>query len=265
MSKYTRNNAIGDAGEYFFAYKVTRKLGWPCRLLDIDIGIDAQIELIGKDAHSTGKFIAVQIKTTTTDKTAIEVEESHLEYWRKVESRVLIALVNLSQKKIYTKFIHEIPSLDVANDQKRRRTINFRNSEIFTESSGKKWRNEVFAKEMSEINNLLMEVNQWTEQIIDDCDSDHPQIIDLDLPVSTLDEFKQFETKLYRAKLFVEQAHNLIGRSEYEKSLSRYDLARDSFIAFARKNSLFLNQLELLRYFETDYYSRYKYLGIEPL
>ncbi|MCI5162057.1 MAG: hypothetical protein D3917_08545 [Candidatus Electrothrix sp. AX5] len=52
--KYTKKKAIGDAGEYFFAYTVATILGWPCRLLDIDIGIDAQVEILDGDQNSTG-------------------------------------------------------------------------------------------------------------------------------------------------------------------------------------------------------------------
>jgi len=50
--KYTKSAANGHAGEFFFAYKVARVLGWPCRLFDIDIGIDAQVEVLDHERAS---------------------------------------------------------------------------------------------------------------------------------------------------------------------------------------------------------------------
>ena len=43
--KYPLGTANGDAGEFFAAYKIAKELGWPCRLFDIDIGIDAQVSV----------------------------------------------------------------------------------------------------------------------------------------------------------------------------------------------------------------------------
>ena len=59
--KYPEKAANGDAGEFFFAYKVASVLKWPCRLLDIDIGIDAQVEILNEDGTSTGRFVAFQV------------------------------------------------------------------------------------------------------------------------------------------------------------------------------------------------------------
>ncbi|UWH26261.1 DUF4365 domain-containing protein [Aeromonas veronii] len=106
--KYTEDKATGDAGEYFFAYTITNILQWPCRLLDIDIGIDAQIEILDGNRQSTGKFIAVQIKSTRDpNRDSISVEKKHIDYWSSVETPVILALVNLSNDRIY---IH--PSMD---------------------------------------------------------------------------------------------------------------------------------------------------------
>ena len=51
--KYLLQTANGDAGEFFFAYKIASALGWPCRLFDIDIDIDAQVEILNEDRTST--------------------------------------------------------------------------------------------------------------------------------------------------------------------------------------------------------------------
>jgi len=108
--KYPRKAANGHAGEFFFAYKVASVLGWPCRLFNIDIGIDAQVEVLDRARASTGKFVAFQIKTTTAeglrDKTY--VDERHLIYWRSLETPVFIVLVVLSQKAMYLQQIEKL-------------------------------------------------------------------------------------------------------------------------------------------------------------
>lgn len=65
---YAKENRNGDIGEYYFAYWITQTFGWPCRLLDIDIGLDAQIEICDESDKALGQFIAVQIKSTDTKK-----------------------------------------------------------------------------------------------------------------------------------------------------------------------------------------------------
>ncbi|CAJ0774959.1 DUF4365 domain-containing protein [Ralstonia chuxiongensis] len=100
--KYALEKASGDAGEFFFAYKIASVLRWPCRLFDIDIGIDAQVEIINADRTSTGRFVAFQIKATSNDtQTDVLVSAKHLAYWRALELPVFVVLVNLSTRRMY--------------------------------------------------------------------------------------------------------------------------------------------------------------------
>ena len=55
--KYSKTNIIGDAGEHLLVARIIKLFGYPCRLNSIDIGIDAEIELIDTNYKSTGKFI----------------------------------------------------------------------------------------------------------------------------------------------------------------------------------------------------------------
>ena len=103
--QYEQRAANGHAGEYFFAYKVTRILSWPCRLIDVDIGIDAQVEILNSRRSSVGRFVAVQIKARENKQTDIYVSESHIDYWKKLEMPVIAALVDLKDEEIY---LHEI-------------------------------------------------------------------------------------------------------------------------------------------------------------
>jgi hypothetical protein len=62
MPKYTSKNISGDAGEYLAAYMVTHKLGWPFRLLGVDIGVDGEMEVLNENGESNGDVIKVQVK-----------------------------------------------------------------------------------------------------------------------------------------------------------------------------------------------------------
>lgn len=97
--KYPIKTANGDAGEFFFAFQIASVLKWPCRLYDIDIGIDAQVEIIGDDRTSTGKFVAFQVKATSSEEQDCRyVSQMQLAYWKELELPVFVVLVDLTQK-----------------------------------------------------------------------------------------------------------------------------------------------------------------------
>jgi hypothetical protein len=100
--KYPETAAIGHAGEFFFAYQVARVLGWPCRLFDVDIGVDAQVEILGDDYESTGRFVAFQIKCTSMEEVDSRyVGSEQLAYWKNLDIPVFLALVDLGEEAIY--------------------------------------------------------------------------------------------------------------------------------------------------------------------
>jgi Domain of unknown function (DUF4365) len=103
--QYEKRAANGHAGQYFFAYKISRILSWPCRLIDVDIGIDAQVEILNSRRSSVGRFVAVQIKARENAQTDIYVSQAHIEYWKELEMPVIAALVDLKDEEIY---LHEI-------------------------------------------------------------------------------------------------------------------------------------------------------------
>lgn len=110
MSKFKTGNAIGKAGEHYFAYWIMRTVGWPCRLMDIDIGIDAQIEILNEHQHSTGDFIAVQIKTTGSKIPEKTVYKKHLEYWKDLDDELIyVSISNFRQSSptIYWKRLNK--------------------------------------------------------------------------------------------------------------------------------------------------------------
>ncbi|WP_318415814.1 DUF4365 domain-containing protein [Photobacterium leiognathi] len=105
--KFDINSSHGKAGEYYFSYWICNNFKWPCRLLDIDVGIDAQIELFNEQYHSTGDFIGVQIKTTMFSEPDVSISLKNLEYWRSIDDPIILVSITLENgPKIFWKLIN---------------------------------------------------------------------------------------------------------------------------------------------------------------
>ncbi|MFA0045408.1 DUF4365 domain-containing protein [Vibrio sp. 10N.261.51.F11] len=105
--QYKSKAVTGDAGEYFFAYKATSMFKWAVRLLDVDLGVDAEIEVV-ENGKSDLRLIKVQIKSSvkvTGNSHSIYVTPEHIEYWKNTNLPVLVCLVDLNNEKIYWKHI----------------------------------------------------------------------------------------------------------------------------------------------------------------
>ncbi|EPF7752847.1 DUF4365 domain-containing protein [Vibrio parahaemolyticus] len=119
--KFDINASHGKAGEYYFAYWICNNFGWPCRLLDIDVGIDAQIEVFNENYHSTGDFIGVQVKTTMYSNPNVSIPLKSLEYWASIEDPVILVSITLEGKpKIYWKLINGTNINERINDIKNK-------------------------------------------------------------------------------------------------------------------------------------------------
>jgi hypothetical protein len=111
--KYEISNIIGDAGEHFFAYKIIETFGWPCRLYGIDLGVDAEIEILDEKNRTTGKLLKVQIKTTNGEFDSknqtytIYLDDEHIEYWKNLVVPMIICGIRLENKIIYWKQVDE--------------------------------------------------------------------------------------------------------------------------------------------------------------
>lgn len=107
--EYPKKSISGDAGEYLVAYTVTHLLGWPCRLLDVDIGVDAEMEIMGDDGNSTGDVIKIQVKSfssiSSVESKSIYVDERHIRYWKRFCLPVIVCCVDLAERQIYWKQI----------------------------------------------------------------------------------------------------------------------------------------------------------------
>ncbi|MCG7537393.1 DUF4365 domain-containing protein [Pseudoalteromonas sp. OOF1S-7] len=106
--KFDIKASHGKAGEFYFSYWICNFFGWPCRLLDIDVGIDAQIELFDEKNHSLGMFIGAQVKTSQGNEPNVQVKLNNLEYWASIEDPVILVSITLDEEpKIYWKLIND--------------------------------------------------------------------------------------------------------------------------------------------------------------
>lgn len=97
---YIEKVAHGNAGEFYFAYWISCNFIWPCRILDIDMGLDAQIEIYDDNYHSTGMFIGAQVKTTANtleESPGVSVPRKNLVYWESISDPIVIIRVCLNE------------------------------------------------------------------------------------------------------------------------------------------------------------------------
>lgn len=149
---------------FFFAYKIASILSWPCRLVGIDIGIDAQIEVMNSKQESLGQFIAFQIKATAdSNKSRIYVERKNFEYWRQLDLPVYVALIDLKKEKVYLHFIDRSKHYHVTRDGVR---IYFNlNNDEFSAESKKEFCNKSQSAVVLHIDKILKSINNGARLI----------------------------------------------------------------------------------------------------
>lgn len=121
--EYSKRSVNGDAGEYFLAYKMTKILDWPCRLYGVDLGVDAELEIMNSSNESTGDIIKIQIKSvdeiTRTDSVSIFVDDRHINYWKRFCLPVIVCCVDLKNENVYWKQITATESYQTAGLSKK--------------------------------------------------------------------------------------------------------------------------------------------------
>lgn len=254
--KYNEDNATGDAGEYLFAYTVSNVLEWPCRLLDIDIGIDAQIEILDDNRNSMGQFIAVQVKSTRDkDKFSTSVERKHIEYWSGLEVPVLIVFVNLSKKKVYAR-----PFDDFDGSQ----TLHFSKEHIFNlKNMKKKLRLLAYSKitnrvwdEINDIDEKITELeNNFTDEKV-------TEIAEPDYFIGLMHTFKQIELDLHKVKVSLTPIHKIVSDLNYGIVLNNYMAARRKYTRFLHEYDFHIYDHKDVTNFENEYVEQNSYLEL---
>ncbi|HEN3490889.1 TPA: DUF4365 domain-containing protein [Yersinia enterocolitica] len=143
---YPKKSATGQAGENYFAYWVSRYFKWPCRLLDIDVGIDAQVELFDDHSHSLGCFIGVQIKTTSDTNPNVLIKLNNLEYWNSMDDFVFLVSICMADDvpRMYWKHINDANIdkyiADAKLNSSQQITISFDSSDELIVQHKMKWK-----------------------------------------------------------------------------------------------------------------------------
>jgi len=263
--KYANVNVTGDAGEYYFAYFVTHTLGWPCRLLDIDIGIDAQVEILDDKSHSTGQFLAVQIKgTRDREKLSIDVAKKHVDYWLSIDIPVLLALVNVDRRTVYIKSIRvngDDPSPNTSGENYKFR---FNRSDLLSVSRIGELRLLAYATEIRCIEKILNSVNSKCSEIIEDCNmeegikvEDHEHYLDF------ISDIRDVGGQLFNCKELVLKVRSQVGDCGYAESYNLFMRARsDMSYLFDRADYMIYNPSEM-KAFNEDYFALNSKLALD--
>lgn len=142
--------ANGNAGEFYFAYWISKCFIWPCRILDIDMGLDAQIEIYDKFNQSTGMFIGAQVKTTTgtlKDSPSVSVSLNNIAYWESIKDPTVIVRVclnnNSEEPSIYWKHLQKnyLKDLLVNADARNNKTVSigFEEDDLLSNKDKNTW------------------------------------------------------------------------------------------------------------------------------
>lgn len=234
--KYMECNAIGDAGEHFFAFTVATVLQWPCRLLDIDIGIDAQVEILDENKRSTGQFLAVQIKTTTDSKlNSKHIPIEHIQYWKTVESPVLVALVDIKKREVYLNHISKNSSVAPVKPGGKTFKVEFDKTEdLLSIQMAPLLRELAFKDEIERIKRTLLEIQEECDVILRQTNlkSNNDMVEDHEHYLVLMRGFQELENKLHTSKVHVERISKFNGNCNYETVCDKFFTARRSLISF---------------------------------
>jgi hypothetical protein len=177
--KFEARASTGKAGEYYLAYWITKNFNWPCRLLDIDVGIDAQIEIFDDLNHSVGDFIAVQIKATTEKDPSVPVKLRNLEYWESIEDPMILISITLSEEvpKIYWKQINDKKIQSYISsarlNKSKTTTIRFDSSNLLEPESKEIISKLPYKDKINIINDFISKAQESCNEITGDFWSEH--------------------------------------------------------------------------------------------
>jgi hypothetical protein len=156
---YSQSNISGDAGEYFLAYQFTKVLGWPCRLYGQDLGIDAEVEILDDQGHSTGDVLKIQVKSsqelipTQEGKVSINVTASHVSYWQNFCLPVIVCAVDLRTESIYWNSI--ALTEDYSTRGESNKVVFDTTEDLFTDAAKEAFRSLVSPNQTLKIKDLL--------------------------------------------------------------------------------------------------------------
>lgn len=123
MPQRVRNHVLESLSKDALSNRLTGPLGWVVRGIEIDYGIDVEVEIFEPDGHTTGLTFKVQLKGM--DKPDHigpyrDIDVDHLAYWSRLDVPVLLVAYDDSASKVYGRWIHAL-DLDLRPGQKTKR------------------------------------------------------------------------------------------------------------------------------------------------
>ncbi|MBQ4681635.1 DUF4365 domain-containing protein [Aeromonas dhakensis] len=234
--KFDSKASHGKAGEFYFSYWICNYFGWPCRLLDIDVGIDAQIEIFDENNHSCGVFIGAQIKTNQTNNPGVQVKLNNLEYWSSIDDPIVLISITLDDgPQIYWKLINGSNIFSYIEQAKNNSSetvkISFTKDDRLTISDKSHFVNLIYQKEASYLDLKCLNFNNVYNELISilsvngvictDPLEHNMDLIGLEQPVYIFNEFlDQFD----EVKSFAESHASIKAlSSEYLATYEKYE------------------------------------------
>ncbi|WP_404373716.1 DUF4365 domain-containing protein [Kytococcus sedentarius] len=116
------------------AFERTLPHSWASHAPENDYGIDLSVDITNSENVVTGEVFKVQLKATANQtRPSVRVKNSHLEYWRSLDSPVLLVLYTSATQTLYYVWAHSIPIGDHKST-----SVTFNNSQILTPDSWEK-------------------------------------------------------------------------------------------------------------------------------
>jgi Domain of unknown function (DUF4365) len=155
--EYTKRNRHGDIGEHLVAFRVMKLIQWPCRLLNIDLGVGAEVEILSPDGHATGDTVKLQIKSRESlpanGSFSISVTDDHISYWSRFSAPVVFCGVCLATERV---FWHQITALGNYETSGESMAVTFRcEHDQLTAQTADSWRRLATPPEARKLKELM--------------------------------------------------------------------------------------------------------------
>lgn len=113
------------------AFEATLPASWASHSPENDYGIDLIVNITNSENSVTGEAFQVQLKATDREaRPSVRVKRSHLEYWRSLDSPVLLVLYASATQTLYYTWAHSIPLGETEST-----SVSFDDSQVLTPDS----------------------------------------------------------------------------------------------------------------------------------
>ncbi len=120
--RYTIRSSSGENGELLVAFKFLNLFRWPCRLYGMDIGVDAEVEILDEEGNSQGDILKIQVKHSdafTGDSFSVTTDERHIQYWTRFCVPLIVCAAESDTMKVYWRQITDLDDYETTGVSKK--------------------------------------------------------------------------------------------------------------------------------------------------